>query len=197
MTAPAAPRTQHHLVQFYNDDDRLCRIVAGFLADGIVAGDPALVIATGAHREGIASALSARPIDVERARRSGDLVLVDARETLDAVTAGRDIDPARFTEVVGGLVERMRADRPSAVLRAYGELVDLLWQAGRADAAVQVEMLWNKLAQTHRFTLLCGYSMGHFYKQVQRYEEIRGLHTRVLDDEETEEAQVFSRTPRR
>jgi hypothetical protein len=28
----------------------------------------------------------------------------------------------------------------------------------------QVEMLWNRLANIHDFSLLCGYSMGNFYK---------------------------------
>jgi 4-alpha-glucanotransferase len=26
-------------------------------------------------------------------------------------------------------------------------------------------MLWNRLANTHDFSLLCGYAMGNFYKE--------------------------------
>ena len=47
---------------------------------------------------------------------------------------------------------------------AYGEMVDLLWRGGHTIAAVRLEMLWNQLAMTHDFSLLCGYSMGNFYK---------------------------------
>ncbi|HXH06913.1 MAG TPA: MEDS domain-containing protein [Vicinamibacterales bacterium] len=185
MTALPAPRSQQHFVQFYTDEHRLFRIVAGFVADGLVLGDPALVIATRPHVEGITAALAARLIDVERAGRAGDLVFMDAQVALDAIATSDGIDAERFTDIVGGRIERMLAGRPAAILRAYGELVDLLWKAGREETAVELEMLWNRLAQTRSFTLLCGYSMGQFYKQVERYRQIGDLHTRIL--EETEE----------
>jgi hypothetical protein len=43
-------------------------------------------------------------------------------------------------------------------------MVDVLWQDGLTAAAIRLEMLWNQLAMTHDFSLLCGYSMGSFYK---------------------------------
>ena len=67
------------------------------------------------------------------------------------------------------------------VIRAYGEMVDVLWKAGQTAAAIQLEMLWNQLAQTHQFALLCGYSMGNFYKDAAQ-QEISGLHTHVSSD---------------
>jgi hypothetical protein len=45
-------------------------------------------------------------------------------------------------------------------IRAYGEMVDLLWKDGRSAASIKLEMLWNRLAGTHDFSLLCGYAMG-------------------------------------
>ncbi len=35
-----------------------------------------------------------------------------------------------------------------AIVRAYGEMVDLLWKDGNVDGAVQLEALWNELG-TH------------------------------------------------
>jgi DcmR-like sensory protein len=49
-------------------------------------------------------------------------------------------------------------------VRACGEMVDVLWKRNQTAAATRVEMLWNELAQSHDFSLLCGYSMGNFYK---------------------------------
>ncbi len=40
----------------------------------------------------------------------------------------------------------------------------MLWRTNQTVAAVRLEMLWNKLAMTHKFSLLCGYGMGSFYK---------------------------------
>jgi signal transduction histidine kinase len=41
-------------------------------------------------------------------------------------------------------------------------MVDLLCRDGNADAAVQLEAMWNGLAQTYAFSLLCAYSMESF-----------------------------------
>src|SRR5688500_9781163 len=41
---------RHHSVQFYESDDHLAGVVAGFLGDGLRGGAPAIVIATEAHR---------------------------------------------------------------------------------------------------------------------------------------------------
>jgi hypothetical protein len=60
-------------------------------------------------------------------------------------------------------------------------MVDVLWQAGQTAAAIRLEMLWNQLAQTHSFALLCGYSMGHFYKDVGQ-QEVRQQHTHLVSD---------------
>ena len=47
------------------------------------------------------------------------------------------------------------------------------------EAAIKVEILWNKLADKFSFALLCGYAMGNFYKQAKQLEDICALHTYV------------------
>jgi hypothetical protein len=61
-------------------------------------------------------------------------------------------------------------------------MVDILWKRGHAGAAIKLETLWNRLAQTQEFALLCGYSMGHFYKAAAP-RELHELHTHVSSDE--------------
>ena len=75
-------------------------------------------------------------------------------------------DPARFAEVVGGLIERVRAASGSEArgVAAFGEMVALLWMEGKADAAIRIEELWNDLARTHAFSLRCAYPMSSFYR---------------------------------
>jgi hypothetical protein len=34
---------------------------------------------------------------------------------------------------------------------------------GLTTAAIKLEVLWNQLAMTREFSLLCAYSMGNFY----------------------------------
>ena len=61
-------------------------------------------------------------------------------------------------------------------------MVDLLWQRGNADAAIRLEILWNQLASHYEFSLMCGYAVGHFYKETRdpRCVEVCAQHSHVL-----------------
>jgi hypothetical protein len=91
-------------------------------------------------------------------------------------------DPTPFRATLIPLIEQASHGRKDCLVRAYGEMVDVLWRAGQTVAAVRLEMLWNELAQNQSFALLCGYSMGHFYKDAAHH-EICGLHTHVVSDD--------------
>jgi hypothetical protein len=171
----------HHAVQFYGSDASLFETVAGFLAKGLVAGQPAIVIATPEHRVAIEEHLCDRLIDCEAARRNGDLVILDAEETLDLFMVGDEPDADLFEMNVGRVVDQVLSGRGRTTVRAYGEMVDVLWKEGRSQSAIQLEILWNKLALKHNFALLCGYSIGSFYKQTKQLEEVAALHTHVVD----------------
>jgi hypothetical protein len=170
----------HHAVQFYGTDHSLLTTVAGFLAEGLVIGQPAIAIATGVHRRGIVEYLGKRFIDCNRAVRDGDLILLDAEATLDLFMVGDEPDPDLFQENVGRLVQQAMNGRPRVILRAYGEMVDVLWKQRRSEAAIKLEMLWNKLAGSYDFALLCGYAMGSFYKQTKQLEDVIAQHTHVI-----------------
>jgi anti-sigma regulatory factor (Ser/Thr protein kinase) len=64
-------------------------------------------------------------------------------------------------------------------VRAYGEMVALLWDAGNVLAALELERLWNALRHEVPFSLLCTYPSasvsgpGH----VEALQEICHLHT--------------------
>jgi hypothetical protein len=73
-------------------------------------------------------------------------------------------DARRFLLSATRVLERASRAQEALTTRVYGEMVDLLWKDGYDVAAIQVEMLWNKLARSHDFLLMCGYAKGHFYK---------------------------------
>jgi MEDS: MEthanogen/methylotroph, DcmR Sensory domain len=164
-------------VHFYENDASLCRIVADFLAEGIMKGEPALVIGTPEHNHAILDGLSARHLDIERLQREGDLLTRNAHETLAEFMADGLPDAQRFTGLATEALDRVRRGRDCTV-RAYGELVDVLWKDGLAEAAVKVEMLWNQLAMNREFSLMCSYAMGNFYKVAGR-DEVCGQHSHV------------------
>ena len=172
---------QHHAVQFYDDEKTLYATVAGFLGQGLVDEQPAILIAAAAHCGPILYELKGQMLDVEQARRSGDLIVLDAGEML-AQFMRNDVPSAdAFESSVGDLIRRLLVKRSKPTLiRAYGEMVDVLWKDGKPDAAIRLEILWNRLADRFGFALLCGYSMGHFYKQTDRFEDVCRQHAHVM-----------------
>jgi KaiC/GvpD/RAD55 family RecA-like ATPase len=171
----------HHAVQFYGNDASLFTTVAGFLSQAVVDGNPAIVIATEEHRESILSHLEDRRVDVKKAQQTGGLIVLDARETLDLFMDAGMPDHTRFDASVGQLIgDVLRGREDRILIRAYGEMVDVLWKDGKPDAAIRLEMLWNRLAQRYGFALLCGYSMGHFYKETKGFEDICRQHTHIV-----------------
>jgi hypothetical protein len=169
-------------VQFYSNEQSLFDTVADFLGDGLRHAQPAIMFATAAHRRAIEKHLRDRSIDCEAARRQGDLLALDAEEMLELfMVAGRP-HPDLFEANIGRLIEQLLSGRQQTIIRAYGEMVDVLWTQGEPQAALDLEILWNKLALKYDFTLLCGYSMGSFYKQPKSLEKIAALHSEVVDD---------------
>lgn len=175
--------THHHAVQFYGTDQSLCTTVAGFLAEGLVAGQPAIVIATTQHTDAIVEQLGYRLIDCEKAVRTGELILLDSDATLDLFMVNQEPDEGLFGENIGRLIDQALNGRQRTVLRAYGEMVDVLWKQGRSESAIKLEILWNKLAVKYNFALLCGYSMGSFYKQSKQLQRVIAQHTEVVANE--------------
>jgi hypothetical protein len=137
-------RTREHRVQFYESDSFLALAVADFLAPGISDGHPLVIIATEPHRRIVTSQLKSKGLDVDRASAMGHLTLLDARHTLDAFMVGTSPEPTRFRNVIGTVLKAAH-DRggPGAVLRLYGEMVDLLWRDGNTEGALQLEEMWN------------------------------------------------------
>lgn len=157
-----------HIVLFYERDDDHVQAVTRYLLDGFSAGEVGLTIATAEHQGAFELALTAAGEDVTGLRRRGDWVALDAAAALALFTIDGSIDRGRFRCVVGGAMKKAaQAQRP---VRAYGEMVALLWAAGDFSAALELEELWNELRHEMPFSLLCGYAS----QAVSRAEGIDG-----------------------
>jgi hypothetical protein len=155
-----------HAVRFYEDTASLSRTVAAFLADGFALGQPALISATPEHRDAVLEELRLRHIDADKVQGAGDLLLLDARQLLGTFMVNDMPEAASFKAHVPAALDHLYRGRTHCAIRAYGEMVDVLVQDGLTAAAIHLEGLWNELAMTHAFSLLCGYALGHFYKDV-------------------------------
>jgi signal transduction histidine kinase len=177
------PPPHSHAVQFYDSDAFLFQTVAQFLAAGLASGDCMVVIATPEHRSGFIDRLP--PHEVASAVAEGRLHLLDARQTLAKFMVGDMPDPDLFRDAIGRVLIGLKNGKGKARIRAYGEMVDLLWRDGNTRAAIRLEELWNDVGQAHEFSLLCAYVMGNFYKEgeTSRFLEICRNHSHVIPTE--------------
>jgi signal transduction histidine kinase len=181
VATPLAP-PHDHVVQFYENDDALVDVVAKFLAEGLLSGHRVLVIATAEHAESFRFRLASLGVDSAQAARTGQLFLLDARATLATFMVDGMPDAEKFRANVGLVLDTLIQEGYNAPIRAYGEMVNVLWQDGNATAAIRLEELWNDLSVTHSFVLLCAYAMGNFYHEagLAGFEAICRLHSHVL-----------------
>jgi len=164
-----------HFVQFYEDDHFLVQSVAGFIGEGLKKGENAIVIATARHREAIATCLES--IGKEFARRC---LALDAAKTLRQFMRNGAPDEELFFQTIGAAFDHAAPD--GQTVRAFGEMVALLWADGKGEAALQLEELWNKLGRQRAFSLFCGYPLSAFSANTDAaaFMRICGAHARVL-----------------
>ena len=149
------PEPEGHFVQLYGKDDRaLTRNVARYLSEGLRRGDGILVIATADHR-----GMLVRKLKEERAYSKavleGRLVFLDAAATLARFMVDGEPDRGRFESVVGEALNGVQSRAVHTGVRAYGEMVGLLWVGGERAAAVHLEELWNQLLESSTVSLFC------------------------------------------
>ena len=180
MVARTEPLDVGHVVQFYGHEEELANRVAGYLLAALQRDGVAVVIATAAHRRAFEGRLGQAGVDLAAAARSGSYLALDASDTVRVLMPGGRLDRDAFDRVVGGLIRR--AGQQGRPVRAYGEMVTLLWEAGLVNAAVQLEEMWDALGLRHAFSLFCSYPAssvsgdGH----LEAFAEVCRLHHSVV-----------------
>ncbi|CAB3708040.1 ATP-binding protein [Paraburkholderia rhynchosiae] len=169
-----------HFVQFYESETGLTEDVGVFLLSALNAGGSAIAIATANHLASLRSWLDARQAATVGCEPRDALILLDAHATLELFMVDGWPDEALFVSTVGAVVANAaRADRP---LHAFGEMVAILCEQGRGEAALRLEELWNRLGENHRFSLFCAYPGSAFpgAEDTQLFRHICHAHRHVL-----------------
>jgi excisionase family DNA binding protein len=165
-----------HWVQFYEEDEALVRFIANF----IKGGDVAIIIASTEHRIALTRYLIQNGYSTEN---SDALIIIDAQETLNSIMVNGLPNASRFFNIVGTLIAKAQGD--GRQVRAFGEMVAILWEEGNDRAALKLEKLWNKLQQKYDFSLYCAYPLKSFAstKRAEAFEKIGNIHTHVFPSE--------------
>jgi PAS domain S-box-containing protein len=157
-------RDLRHFVQFYESDDFLLDSVAGFLGAGLRAGEGIVVIARQDYRERLEARFKTEGFDIAALRRSEQYLDADAAATLSRFAEDGWPSEHLFKGVVEPLV--FRAARDGQKVRAFGEMVALLWEAGRLPAAIRLEQYWEDLTRSGIVSLFCAYPVATSHGRV-------------------------------
>lgn len=145
----ARPRTvspPQHVLHLYSDDEGLLDRLEQWVLTGRDRGQRTVVFATPERRRALRSRLALWALD-------DSVDLHDAQAALDRFVVGGVPDPVLFESVVGSAVRAF----PPGQVRAYGEMVAVLWRQGNVQGALELEELWNALQRTVDCPLLCAY----------------------------------------
>lgn len=171
-----------HVVEFYETTACLVATVADFVVPALRDGAAAVVVATREHRDAFAAAIRAEGVDLDVAAAEGRFTSLDAGELLAAFMVAGAADRARFDRVVGDTLDR--AAEGGRAVKVYGEMVALLWADGDVTSTIAVEDLWNDLALSRSFSLLCAYPMQGFDDDARAaFKQICTQHSHVIGAE--------------
>jgi len=185
IPAPVAWGDAHphsHLVQFYEDDSFLIDSLARWFADGLNAGDSCLYIGTHDHRTSLEQQLTNRGVDLVRMRAERRYICLDAAAMLSDFMVDEWPNEVLFVRTLEDLLATVSK---SGSVRAFGEMVALLWKLGNRQAAIRLEEIWNAFMKTHALSLCCAYPMNAFGSDADSslFLKVCAQHTPVLPAE--------------
>jgi anti-sigma regulatory factor (Ser/Thr protein kinase) len=150
----AAP-TRDHAVLFYDHATHAADSLTDYVAEGLQRGDGVIAVLTPPQATALRDALEESGDDAERAAEEGRFVLLDAATTLESFVVDGAPDARLLTDGVGAAIKELGAG--GRAVRAAGEMVAVLWAEGNLTGALALETVWNELADTLGFGLLCPY----------------------------------------
>jgi len=171
--------------QFDSDHEPLAESVALFAANGLERGEAVILVVPPQRAEDVLAHLTHQRLDPAAARESGHLVLLDPVAALaECSPAGvPDFELLKLRAVQ--TLERLPSNRCGNV-RLYGEMVDLLWQVGRPDLAMELEAYWAGFTEAYRLCIFCGFTFDPLAESTYTtpFGEIGRLHASVLPTKE-------------
>jgi PAS domain S-box-containing protein len=182
-----------HSVQFYEDEGLFLDSLSEFIGGALGAGSGCVVIATEAHRNGLAYRLTGVGLDLGLAAETNRYIAVDAAELLGQFMVDGWPDDDLFVQTVEPRLRQARSGslKQTAPVVAFGEMVSVLCMEGLSEAALRLEQLWNELAKRHSLSLRCGYPMRLFSDAEAR----EGFHRICIEHNAVIPAESYMHSP--
>lgn len=186
-----------HVVQIYENDGIFLDALTGFVGGGINAGDCVIVIATRSHLDALNARLLSYGIGIHTLIDDDRYIPLDADEILSEFMVNGWPEEELFMNAVSSLIRR--GQRKQRRIRAFGEMVAVLWAQGLNGATVRLEYLWNKLSEQNEFCLFCAYPKTGFTQDInESIMSICGCHTKMIEGTEMQLTEVvYTNLPRK
>lgn len=170
-----------HILQIYEDDDTFVRTLQSFVSSGLTSGDSVIIIATPKHLKALNQRLKSEGFDLFTLMLQDQYVPLDAEDVLDQFMINGWPDENLFQHLLTDLL--MRARKKDRRVRAFGEMVAVLWSQGRSGATVHLEYLWNEFCKSEMFSLFCAYPKSGFTEDAREsLSQICGCHSKMITD---------------
>lgn len=144
-----------HVVQIYENDNDLLDLLESYVCGGIEANDCVILLATKTHLTSLESRLQIRGYSIDRYIDRHQYFPLDAEEFLQKFMVNDMPDELFFMESVTDILGKARENHRN--VRAFGEMVSILWSAGNQEATARLEDLWNLFSENNNLSLFCAY----------------------------------------
>lgn len=182
-----------HSIQIYENDTVFLNTLEGFAGCGFLSGDSVVIIATTEHLEKLNDRLRTQGFDLEALIENEQYFPLEARDTLSKFMVKNWPDEKLFEKCISGLIAR--ASKNGRKIRAFGEMVAVLWENGLHGATVQLEHLWNQLHEKEAFTLYCAYPKTGFSQTISHsIDTICKAHSKIIDGQTRPATEIYYRT---
>jgi hypothetical protein len=172
-----------HIVQLYKQDSHLTDVVTNYVVPSLLSGEGVLIIATEEHIKQFERSLKSVHINTTLLQLTRQLVMLDARSTLNNFMDGEQLNTEKFFIYMESVLADLRVEYPS--IKAYGEMVNVLWNDGNFESMLGLENLWKNLLDKHDMTLLCAFSLDELSEEREgiTFNEVCGCHSYVIPAE--------------
>ncbi len=145
-----------HMIHLYKDPAHQVEVVSVYAAEGLRRGENIFLIGDPLVLEDIEERLGREGFDVAHLKSGGELTPVDRNDLKAKVFWEGKPDRERLKAFLDSIIEGARDRRG---IRAWGNLVDALCQAGDFEASVMLEDLWNQVRGDRPLVSFCSYSV--------------------------------------
>ena len=171
--------SHRHDVLFYSTESVLVEAFSRFVA-GVLSEQGAIIaLVTEAHEKSLQCRLQASQVDLAGAIRQRRYIAMNIGELLAKVTVNGLPDRAQFLNVAEEVVTEAGRAAGQGRVAACGECSPTLWAQGYVDAAIQLEHLWDEIAESRQMDVLCAYPMTARNEPVPAVRNLCAEHTSV------------------